>query len=147
MALSSVIARNIKSLQSNLKANLSYIDMNIKGPVEDEDFFLTDGSAIVNAYKLWLKSDLGDYCREPSKGGFLRDNLRRYLFSPESEETIKADLISESRKAFPYITVVDCKVTCKLSQKYWLIKLRVQDQLTGLIGDLFSSGLVVPNEE
>lgn len=145
--ISPIIQRNISSLQSSLSRNLEYIDINhdLQDPKKNV-FGLDKGSAIVNAYKLWLKSDVNDYCRQPEKGGFLRNNLNRYTFSPDSEPIIVQDLIEESGKVFPFIEIVDCEVKCEYNSRTWVIKIIVRDKITGIIGNLYSNGLVIPSE-
>ncbi len=139
----SIIKRNLQNLQSSLKANLTYIDIDFRGPKDPKDFIKHDGDALVNAYKIWLMSDMNEYCRRPGVGGFLRDNLNRYTFSPSSEQKIKDDLIAESSIVFPLIEIIKLEVTCVINKKYWLIKIAIRDKLTGLIGDLYTSGLVI----
>lgn len=143
MALTGVIKRNIKSLQSNLQANLHYRDLNYKGPKDKTKFVCRDGEAIINAYKLWLISDRGDYCRQPTKGGFLRDNLNRYEFKDSSIPSIEAELRSLSAETFPYIELLRITIKRDVPKRCWILRVAVRDKITGLIGDMGSNGIVV----
>jgi hypothetical protein len=141
-----IIKRNIKSLRSSLAANLNYIDFNYKGPVDGDasKFVLHNGNAIINAYRMWLISDKNDYCRRPGFGGFLENNLNRYPFTPDSEEAINDELKSKTAEAFQYIKIIDSSVKCDVNHKAWIIKVKVQDTITGLIGDMYENGIAVP---
>lgn len=143
MALTGIIKRNIQSLQSNLAANLNYADLSYKGPNGKDKFDLTNGSAIINAYKLWLLSDVKDYCRQPTKGGFLRDNLNRYPFTDDSIPDIIAELKAFTEKDFPYIDLLDVNLKRDVTHRGWILRVSVRDKITGMIGDMGTNGIVI----
>jgi len=127
------IERNIKQIQQTLKSNLNYIDINYKG-VDKYGFILQGGSAVINQYKIWLQSSGTDYHRQPGKAGFFDGQLNRYKFSPESEESIKTDLINETTTQFPNLEVIGLDIICMMKERKWSIKVAVKDKITGIIG-------------
>ena len=61
----SIVARNVKKLGESLKENINYVDVTYKG-INEKSIFNTvieNGSAILNAYKIWLQSSADDYIR------------------------------------------------------------------------------------
>lgn len=139
---SSVILRNIKQLNKSLQNDINYIDFYYKGYSPKHDITLTKGSPLINTYKIWLQSKSTDYIRNYGHGGFFEDNLNRYPFSPDSESQIETDLIAESKKIFPNINILDCKVTCVPAKRWWNVKVLVSDKLTGLVG----ADMILDNE-
>lgn len=140
---SSIIERNIKSLKSNLKANLSYVDIDYKGFTDGQASVLYDGKAIVNQYKMWLQSKPYDYIRNPDRGGFCFINLKKYRFDPSSEKAIAKELTTLTQQNFANIQVVDIKVTCEEALRAWRIQVRIIDTITHLLGDLGREGVLM----
>jgi len=140
---SSLIERNIATLQKTIKENLCYIDITYKGYVDGEESVIHDGDVLVNEYKMWLQSDKDDYIRRYDDGGFCEGNLNRYPFSPDSEETIAADLVAASNERFPNIEIIGLTVTCEQHKRVWIIKVIIRDKITGIIGNGAANGIVI----
>lgn len=142
---SSVILRNLKQLQKSLQKNIDYVDLNYAGVKTDSNgkpfIKLHYGDPILNEYKMWLRSGISDYIREPGKGGFFARNLNEYEFSPDSEEAIAADLKAKTKEIFPNINLISVEVKCTPSIRGWRVKVVVGDNITGLVSaDMVSGG-------
>jgi|LSPY01.1.fsa_nt_gi hypothetical protein len=139
-----IIERNINSLQSNLRANLKYIDFNYKYRDKDS-FVLKDGDALINEFKIWLMSEKHDYLRNPNAGGFCEGNLNRYRFSPDSEPAILSELKEKAQENFPLIEILEgSRVACDIKRRGWVFHLILRDKLTGMLADMRNNGIVVP---
>ena len=141
----SILLRDIGELNERLQENINYVDLNYSGVKEDQNgkkyITINKGTPVLNAYKLWLLSGPHDYIRRANYGGFFADNLNRYPFSPDSEETIQNDLVAATRELFPTIAVLSCQVKCYPAQKKWAVKVMVADANTGLIAaDMIANG-------
>lgn len=131
---SSVIARNIKQLEKSLQKNIDYLDLDYRG-VDKEVYNveLTKGSAVLNAYKMWLQSRSTSYIRHTGYGGFLTETIHQYPFTIESEEQIISDLRSLSVEEWPEIELLECEVHCMSPAKYWKVRVAVRDKITNLL--------------
>lgn len=141
----SILLRDIEELNERLQENINYVDFNYSGLKEDSTgkkyITIEKGTPVLNAYKLWLLSGKHDYIRQKGYGGFFADNLNRYPFSPDSEETIAADLVNTTKELFPDINVLSCTVKCYPTLRKWGVKVIVADANTGLIAaDMVSNG-------
>jgi hypothetical protein len=138
-ATNAIVDRNIRSLQSELKANLNYFDISYK-----DGKSIYDGSVVLNRYKMWLQGSNIDYIRRYAYAGFLEGNLNRYPFSPESEPLIEQELRERTAESFEFIELMDVQVRCVFERRWWTIRVTVKDLLTGLIGSTGSNGIVIP---
>lgn len=141
----SILLRDIEELNERLQENLNYVDLNYSGIKEDKNgkkyITIDKGTPVLNAYKLWLLSGPHDYIRKANYGGFFADNLNRYPFSPDSEETIQKDLVQVTNELFPTIQVLSCQVKCYPTLRKWGVKVMVADMNTGLIAaDMITNG-------
>lgn len=141
----SILLRDIEELNERLQENLNYVDLNYSGIKEDKNgkkyITIDKGTPVLNAYKLWLLSGPHDYIRKANYGGFFADNLNRYPFSPDSEETIQKDLVQVTNELFPTIQVLSCQVKCYPTLRKWGVKVMVADMNTGLIAaDMVTNG-------
>lgn len=141
----SILLRDIEELNERLQENLNYVDLNYSGVKEDKNgkkyITINKGTPVLNAYKLWLLSGPHDYIRKANYGGFFADNLNRYPFSPDSEETIQKDLVQVTNELFPTIQVLSCQVKCYPTLRKWGVKVMVADANTGLIAaDMVTNG-------
>lgn len=141
----SILLRDIEELNERLQENLNYVDLNYSGIKEDKNgkkyITINKGTPVLNAYKLWLLSGPHDYIRKANYGGFFADNLNRYPFSPDSEETIQKDLVQVTNELFPTIQVLSCQVKCYPTLRKWGVKVMVADMNTGLIAaDMVTNG-------
>ena len=120
----SIVARNVKKLGKSLKENINYVDVTYKG-INEKSIFNTvieNGSAILNAYKIWLQSSADDYIRNYNYAGFFDDYLNRYPFD------------ESSIPAFPKVRILALDVHCDKVHRGWKLRAVVQDTLTGYIG-------------
>ena len=141
----SILLRDIEELNERLQENINYVDLNYSGLKEDRNgkkyITIDKGTPVLNAYKLWLLSGPHDYIRKADYGGFFADNLNRYPFSPDSEETIQKDLVAATNELFPTIQVLSCSVKCYPTLRKWGVKVMVADGNTGLIAaDMVTNG-------
>ncbi len=127
------IERQIKKIREIQKSNLNYLDINYQ-VVDKHGVSLEYGQAILNKYKLWLRSSSTDYIRKPNHAGFFDNALNRYPFNEDSIETIKADLIQKTSEAFPDIELLSVTIKLDYPNKKWLVFLSVRDKITGLVG-------------
>lgn len=129
----SIILNNIKKLKSSLKDEINYtdLDFDLNGRRGISVYY---GDAMVVAYIVWLRSMPGDYIRNPTKGGFFRNQLNRYTFSPDSAAQIQDDLKSESEQLFPDIEILDVKAECVYGDRKWKVKVSIVDKNTGIFG-------------
>jgi hypothetical protein len=146
-----VIEKQIKAINDSFKEDLNYIDLNYKAvePTEKgRGVTLNGGDAIINQLKIWLQSGRYDYIRKPDYAGFFDNQLNdRYPFTPESEESIRGDLVSTVELMFPQIEVLACDVTCNFNARKWEVRLAVRDKITGIIGKIVNPipcGLGIP---
>ena len=130
----SVIARNIERLQTELTKDVHWVDIAYK-KVAGKPVLLHDGSAITNAYKMWLQAGSTDYHRRPGFGGFCENNLNRYPFDESSIPSITADLVAETKLQFPTIEVLACTVDIDKPHRMWKIRVVIRETTTGVIGD------------
>lgn len=131
---SSIIARNIKQLEKSLQKNIDYLDLDYRGVDPDvAEIELSKGSAVLNAYKMWLQSRSTSYIRNSGYGGFLTENIHRYPFTTESEEIIETDLRALTTEEWPEIELLECEVHCMSPAKYWKVRVAVRDRITNLI--------------
>lgn len=132
----SIVARNVKKLGESLKENINYVDVTYKG-INEKSIFNTvieNGSAILNAYKIWLQSSADDYIRNYNYAGFFDDYLNRYPFDESSIPAIKQELISVTEQKFPKVRILALDVHCDKVHRGWKLRAVVQDTLTGYIG-------------
>lgn len=129
----SIILNNIKKLRDTLQDQINYTDLDfeLKGRRGISVYY---GDAMVVAYILWLRSMPGDYIRNPTKGGFFRNQLNRYPFSPDSASKIEDDLKAETNQLFPDIEIIDIKAECVYGDRKWKIKVSIVDKNTGILG-------------
>ena len=140
----SIILSNIKKLRDSLQDQINYtdLDFDLKGRRGISVYY---GDAMVVAYILWLKSMPGDYIRNPTKGGFFRNQLNRYPFSPDSASQIEDDLKAETAKIFPDIEVLEVKAECVYGDRKWKVKVSILDKNTGILGSTNVSMAARPN--
>lgn len=139
--MTSMIQRNLKRLEKTLKKNITYIDLNYKGAVQQENnatalaepVELTAGSPVLNAYKMWLQSRSTSYIRNAGFGGYITENIFMYPFTPEYESTIANDIASLTADYWPNIELLSIDVKCMAPKKYWEIKVSVRDKITNLV--------------
>jgi hypothetical protein len=138
-----VISRNIARLEAELTKDDHWVDLSYK-KTSGKPVVLTDGTAITNAYKMWLQAGSTDYHRRPGFGGFCENNLNRYPFSESSIPSIKADLVAETKMQFPTIEVLACTVDIDVSRRMWKIRVVIRETSTGVVGDdAASNGILV----
>lgn len=131
---SSVISRNLKQLEKSLQKNIDYVDLDYRGVDDDvKSIELTKGSPVLNAYKMWLQSRSTSYIRNAGFGGFLTETIHQYPFTPDSEGEILQELKSLTTEQWPNITLLDAEVKCMTPQKYWKVRVAVQDKITNLV--------------
>lgn len=149
--VNSVILKNIKSLQSSIKENVSYIDLNFRGlqtkVVTKTDEFgnttqlntvtceVENTACLRDQLRIWLMSCTNDFHRNPENGGFLEKNVIKRPFVKENCAVIEALLKSEIERKFPNIKIMDAVVTLDTSNRRWLINLSILDKKTGLVDD------------
>lgn len=133
--VNSVLLKNINSLRSSLKENISYIDLNYKGIDENGSVTVNDEKAVGDRFRIWLQSGSNDYHRNPNFGGFLEKNVVKRPFSEENCKAIEAELKAEANERFPEIKIVDVSVTCDYSRRRWGVKVSVMDSKTGLLDE------------
>ena len=140
----SIILSNIKKLRDSLQDRINYtdLDFDLNGRRGISVYY---GDAMVVAYILWLKSMPGDYIRNPTKGGFFRNQLNRYPFSPDSASQIEDDLKAETAKIFPDIEVLEVKAECVYGDRKWKVKVSILDKNTGILGSTNVSMAARPN--
>ena len=136
--VNSVLLKNINSLRSSLKENISYIDLNYRGIDNNESVSVHDEKAVSDRFKIWLQSGAFDYHRNPEFGGFLETHVTKKPLSEETCRQIEAELKAEANAKFPEITLLDCNVSCNLSLRRWEIKVSVLDNKTGLLDESMS---------
>lgn len=131
--LTSGIIKQIESLRNSIKETISYWDVNYAGLNKKDTINVSDLDCVVQAYKIWLMSDVNDYHRNPGKGGFLVKNVIKAPLTATNAEVIKAKLITETKSAFPTINLLKCEVTANINRRRWEIRVAIQDTRTGLI--------------
>lgn len=131
---SSVIMRNLKQLNKSLQKNIDYLDLDYRGVDNDvKSIELTKGSPLLNAYKMWLQSRSTSYVRNAGYGGFLTETIHQYPFTSDSESAIVEDLKSLTNQEWSNINLLECEVKCMAPQKYWKVRVAVQDKITNLV--------------
>ena len=130
---SSIIQQNLKRLTKDINTSIRYKDLKYNSKV-NENPAISQGSAVLNAYKIWLQSRKQDYHRQPNKAGFFDNLLNEYALEDASAELIKKDLIDQTKMKFPQVTVVACDVTLDKPGRGWKIKVVVKDNLTNMVG-------------
>jgi hypothetical protein len=144
MIKATIVDRNINSLQSNLIANLKYIDFNYRFK-DENSFVLRNQEALINGFKFWLLGEKHDFVRKPFHAGFCEGNLNRYKFSPDSEKQIMQELKTLTSQYFPQLEILDeSKVVCDIKRKGWVFRLLLQDKITGMLADMRRNSLVIP---
>lgn len=139
----SVISRNIERLQTELTKDDHWVDITYKR-VTGKPVIVRDGSAITNAYKMWLQSGSTDYHRRPGFGGFCENNLNRYAFEESSITAIQSDLVTATKMQFPTIEVLACTVQIDKPHRAWKIRVVVRETTTGVVGDdAATNGVVI----
>ena len=147
--VNSVLIKNIKSLQSSLNENVSYVDLNFRGIVNqtteitDDDgnkkeyveqtVTVKDEACLRDQFRIWLMSASNDFHRNPDNGGFLEKHVVKRPFIDDNCPVIEALLKSEAESKFPNIKVMDVSVSCNHSTRQWMIKVSLLDKKTGLI--------------
>lgn len=132
----SIVSRNIKKLGEKFRENINYVDVTYKGINEASVFntVIENGSAVLNAYKIWLQSSKSDYIRNYGYAGFFDDYLNRYPFNDSSIPSIKEDLIAVTAEKFPRVRILGLDIICDRIKRGWKLRMIVQDTLTGYIG-------------
>lgn len=131
---SSVIMRNLKQLNKSLQKNIDYLDLDYRGVDKNvASIEITKGTPLLNAYKMWLQSRSTSYIRNAGYGGFLTEKIHQYPFTSDSESSIVEDLKSLTNQEWPNINLLECEVKCMAPQKYWKVKVAVQDKITNLV--------------
>jgi hypothetical protein len=130
---SSILLRNKEKLRKSISDKINYIDLDfeLNGRRGVSSYY---GDAITVSYVVWLKSMPGDYIRNPTKGGFFRNQLNRYTFSPTSEESIASDLKAETNALFKDIELINVEVKCLYASRTWSVKVAIMDKNTGMFG-------------
>lgn len=143
MAGSILLKNHNKGVEEHLKDYVNYtdLDFDLHGR---RGVSVAYGDALIVNYIIWLRSMPGDFIRDPGRGGFFRNQLNRYPFSPESEPTIAADLKAETERLFPALQVVDVQVKCVYGERKWQVKVAVYDKIAGLMGST-STSFASPN--
>lgn len=133
MAVDSSILKQIKSLRNAIKDQVNYFDVNYKGIDDNESIYVSSISCVIQAFKIWLMSDINDYPRQPSKGGFLVRNVIKKPLSKSNASSIASELQSETKLEFPTINLLKCEVTANIAKRRWEIRIAAQDTRSGLI--------------
>ena len=131
--LSSGLLKQINDLKDSIKASINYFDVNYKGIDEKGGIGIYGIACVLQKYKIWLMSEMGDYHRRPEYGGFLSKYVVKTPLSEANAKAIEANLRMETEKNFPDINLIDCKVVANMSKRRWEITVVPQDKRSGLI--------------
>lgn len=133
MAGSILLKNHNRGIKESLKDYINYtdLDFDLHGR---RGISVAYGDALIVNYIIWLRSMPGDFIRNPERGGFFRNQLNRYEFSPNSESQIAADLIAESESLFPALQILNAEVKCVFKERKWQVKVTVYDKIAGLVG-------------
>ena len=142
MAIKSLLAKKMSRLNNSLNNSINYVDIdfdvkrdaNNPWTTRTRSTIVRNDYAILNAYRLWLKSKRYDYVRAPDFGGLFGMNLNdRVQFSEDNCDTVKAIIYEETAAKWPDITIIDCHVKAILHKREWWIKIIAQDKGTRMI--------------
>lgn len=138
MAESILLKNHNRGIKESLKDYINYtdLDFDLHGR---RGVSVVYGDALIVNYIIWLRSMPGDFIRNPERGGFFRNQLNRYTFSPESEQQIANDLKAESESLFPALQILDVNVKCVYAERKWQVKVTVYDKIAGLVGSTSES--------
>jgi len=154
MAARSLLGRSIDALKNSMNDAINYVDVDYELRRPEDDPWTTatratvvrDDRAVLNAYRMWLKSKRYDYARVPDFGGLFDNNLNdRVTFSPDNEETVRQIIMDETSQKWPAIALIDCQVQAIVSEKRWHVRIIAQDKNTRMV--LADDGIYVAVEE
>ena len=131
--VSSSIAKQISSLSKSIKDQINYFDVNFKDIDSNGSILVKDLACVTQAFKIWLMSDMNDYHRRPSMGGFLVRNVIKRPLSADNAKVIESLLIKETGEVFPTINILKCEVTANMARRRWEVRVAIQDKRSGLI--------------
>lgn len=137
--VSSSIAKQINSLRKSIKEQINYFDVNFKDIDKNGSIQVSNLACVTQAYKIWLMSDMYDYHRRPTMGGFLVKNVIKKPLSDENAKIIESQLIRETGEIFPTINVLKCEVTANMARRRWELRIAIQDKRSGLIDSSMST--------
>lgn len=130
--MDSILFSNIATLKKSVQDKILFNDLNYNGIDEKEEIKVLNEKVVLQAYKIWLQSDIYDYDRKPNFGGFITRHVIKKPLNDKSCREIEAALISETMEKWPQIELVKCDVSFSLANRQWLIKVAVRDKETGL---------------
>lgn len=139
MATNDFLLKKVQKLLEKPASEVNVIDI-------DHDAFLPKWDTIsrstieknhyarLNAYRMWLKSGKYDYLRRPNVGGLFANNLNDIAtVIPENESLVKETIIEETKKQFPLLNILECRVKAITQERKWEIYIKVLDESDGAV--------------
>lgn len=118
-----------------------YSDLSSTGLFADQEsggrpgISIRGNTALKNAIRLWVMSRIGDYDRNPNKGGSL-DLILSFPVTKENQSSLKSALESKFKAEVPYVGLINLQVNAKEDVGVWQIILGVADLVTKQILDV-----------
>ena len=119
--VNSVLVKNIQTLVESINQNVSYVDLNFRGIVDQKKEIIDDKgnkkeyiqqtvevrnvNCLLDQFRIWLMSSQGDFHRRPEEGGFLEKNVVKKPFIDSNCPIIAALLKSEAEARFPNLKI------------------------------------------
>lgn len=130
--MDSILFSNLATLKKSVESKIFFNDLNYNGIDDNEEVKVLNEKVIMQAYKIWLQSDIYDYDRKPDFGGFITRNVIKKPMNEASCRAIESELFAETLEKWPDIELIKCDVSFSLTKRQWLIKVAVRDKETGL---------------
>lgn len=139
--MNSILLQNTSTLKKSVQDKILFNDLNYNGIDDNDEVKVLNEKCILQAYKIWIQSDVYDYDRKPDFGGFITRNVIKKPMNESSCRAIEDALFAETSSKWPGIELVKCSVSYSLLKRQWLIKVAIRDKTTGLTDmSMFNEG-------
>ena len=137
--MNNLVKSRFEELQEKFLKSTDYVDLNMFGPYEDENFntieiALRREKAIMNSVRMWVLSRQGDYYREPERGGII-ELLLGSPMNDQQAETIVREISNGFAENFDLIELQSIDVFYDYDLKLWFLAFKVIDLLNKRVVD------------
>ena len=128
---SNIILERLKELKDRFVTSTQYVDLNIFGVYTDPDTLTQEISvyrdkALINSVKMWMMSRIGDYYRDPTKGGVI-DLLLSSPLTPEYRDELIQTISSKFSAQFSLIELNQLNIDMDVELRIWKVSYKVVD--------------------
>jgi hypothetical protein len=136
----SIIDQRLTDLTRRIDEISLYTDLILSGPKYDEDtneiiITVTKNEALKNAVRMWFLSKMGDYERDPTRGGVLDMLLGRQL-TDENAVALSSSIAAKFKIEFPYVVLGELIISVNYKINSWRAYMTLADLVSKQIIDL-----------